>query len=157
MNRKGITLVELVVVLSVMAVLIVSTGFSYRRWAGSYEVERETKELYADLMRARIMAMQEDREHFFTTNQASYTIYADIDEDGNPDPGEELPSFPKKVKYGLISSLATLSLNARGMLSQGTLHFNLTDTGLKPDYDCMTISRTRIRLGKYIGTTCKSD
>jgi Tfp pilus assembly protein PilE len=159
MNRKGITLAELLVALSVGAFLVASASFSYEKWMGNYEVESETKDLYADLMRTRLLAIEKGREHFLKTNGTSYTIYEDRDEDGVPEPGEELPSFPKKVKYLLKSNVASsLSFSTRGMLSvQRTLHFDLTDSGLSPDYDCMKISRTRIILGRYRGTECTID
>ncbi len=159
MNKNGITLVEMVVTMAVIAILIASAGFSYDKWMGNYEVESEATELYADQMRARLMAIQKDRKHFFTTDGTSYTIFEDRDENGSADPGEELPSFPKKVKHTLNSNIASpLTFNTRGMLSvQRTLHFDLTDSGLDPDYDCMKISRTRIILGRYDGSYCRID
>jgi Tfp pilus assembly protein FimT len=156
MSSKGITLVELVVVLSVVVILIASAGFSYEKWMGNYRVEIETKELYADLMRARLMAMQRNRKHFVTTNEYSYTIFEDRNENGSPEPGEELPAYPRKVTHPLDSnSTASLSFNTRGMIAvPRTLHFNLDNTGLAPDYDCLKLSRSRMIMGKYNGAEC---
>ena len=158
MNRKGITLVELVTVLSVVGILTAYAAFSYEHWMSNYDVERAAEELYSDLMHARLMAMQKNREHFLKTNGTSYTIFEDRDEDGTADPGEELPSFPKTVKYTLRSNVASpLHFSRRGLLSQPrTLWFDL-DSGLDPDYDCMRISRTRILLGRYKGSECAID
>jgi hypothetical protein len=158
MDKKGIALVELVTVLSVVVVLTAYAAFSYESWMRNYDVERSAKELYSDLMHARLMAMQKSTEHFLKTDGTSYTIYEDRDEDGTPEPGEELPSFPKKVKCTLRSNVASsLSFSRRGMLSlPRTLWFDL-EPGLDPDYDCMKISRTRIILGRYKGSECRID
>jgi Type II transport protein GspH len=98
----------------------------------NYEVEREANELYADLMRTRLMAIQKSREHFLTTNETSYTIFEDKDEDGSPEPGEELPSFPKQVKYILLNNVSSsLSFSTRGILQKPrTLRFDVADPGL---------------------------
>ncbi len=158
MNSRGITLVELAVVLSVVVILVASAALSYEKWFANYEVECETKELYSDLMRARLLAMQRSREHFFTTDGTSYTIFEDRDDDGTPEAGEELPSFPKRVKHVLNSNVASsLSFSTRGILMlPRTLHFELA-SGEEPDYDCTKISRTRIIMGKYKGTECRID
>jgi Tfp pilus assembly protein FimT len=159
MNRKGITLVELIIVLSIVVTLIASAAFSYEKWMGNYQVESETTELYADLIRARLTAMQKSREHFLTTDEHSYTIFEDRNENGSPEHGEELPSFPKQVKHILKSNVASsLSFNARGILQvPRTLWFDVADSGLTPDYDCIKISKTRIIQGKYRGTECRID
>jgi type II secretory pathway pseudopilin PulG len=159
MGRRGITLVELVIVLSIIVVLIASAVFSYEKWMGNYQVESNTVELYADLMRARLMAMQKSRKHFLTTDEHSYTIFEDRNENGSPEQGEELPSFPKKVRHILRSNVASaLSFNTRGIMQvPRTLRFDMADSGLRPDYDCIKISKTRIVVGRYRGTECEID
>ena len=57
MSERGVTLVELIVVISVIGILAIALGFSYVGWQGAYRVEKTTKELYTDLMDARSRAM----------------------------------------------------------------------------------------------------
>ena len=49
MKNSGVTLVELLVVVSIIGVLIIAMGFSYEGWVGNYRLESMTKELYFDL------------------------------------------------------------------------------------------------------------
>jgi len=49
---NGITLIELIVVISIMGILVFALGFSFQGWMGGYKVESQIKEMYVDLMNA---------------------------------------------------------------------------------------------------------
>jgi len=145
---RGITLVELIVVISIISILLVLSYFSYDGWMARYKVEKATKELYADMMHARMKAMSRGRDHYMVMDQASYTMYEDRNDNGDPDADEVLPAFPKKVEYRLKwnGTGKTLTFNSRGLVtSNRTVWF---ETAADPDYDCMRVSRTRIIMGK---------
>jgi prepilin-type N-terminal cleavage/methylation domain-containing protein len=149
MNKKGITLVELAVALSVVAILVSSLGVSYQDWMINYEIESATKELYSDLMYARLLAMEKGREHILVLDGKSYTIFDDKDGDRIMDPGEELPSFPKTVKYELRwnnQNSKRIYCYDRGTLSEKSVWFKHDE---KPDYDCVAVSFTRVITGKH--------
>ena len=44
-NDSGVTLTELLIVVSIIAILAVALGFSYQGWMGNYKIESETKQL----------------------------------------------------------------------------------------------------------------
>ena len=81
-NRNGVTLIELMIAISIIAILVVALGFEYRNWMGRYKVENQIKQMHTDFMNARIRAMTMNRMHFATETANAYTIY----EDTNPAP-----------------------------------------------------------------------
>lgn len=104
MNNRGVTLVELVVVVSVIAILAIAMGFSYVTWQGAYRAEKAVKDLSTDLMEARDTAMTQGRMCFADFNfpaappgRGTYRIACeddtnadaegDIDENGQIDAG----------------------------------------------------------------------
>ncbi len=171
MKNKGMTLIELLVVITIAGILVVALGFSFQGWQGRYKVESQIKDIYNDLMDARINAMQKNRVHFLSLDSANqYTIYEDTnpapDGDGTLQTGQDvtLPTFPKTIEYdlnwnGAVPSGNLIDFNTRGITEPqatplgGTICI-FTDfdgdgtSDSNPDYDCIVISRTRINMGK---------
>jgi Tfp pilus assembly protein FimT len=177
MSRSGITVIELLFVVSITGILALSVAYSYEGWATNYTVEGSIEELYSDLMNARTRAMTRSRAHFVTLDANGYTIQEDIspwpdgdgdltDEDtvrpaGYPDP---IPLLSKQItsthQFQLISRgklPLVITVNQRGLMSPGTapVSFGIKHTA-SPDYDCIMIRQSRIRLGKQNGATCQN-
>jgi prepilin-type N-terminal cleavage/methylation domain-containing protein len=151
MKNRGVTLIELVIVIAIIGILVIALGFSYQGWMGRYKVERVTKDIYSDLMTARSMAMSRNRSYFvdFPT-PTSYTMFEDSNDDSVFDPADaELPSFPKTVEYDITWAEGAIAFDKRGLIQpEGTIRLvTLND----PDYDCIVISQTRINMGKLDG------
>lgn len=155
MNNKGITLIELIVVVTIVSILVVALGFEFQGWMGRYRVESQTKTIYMDMMNTKARAMQRNRTHcadFPTTTQ--YRIREDTDENNNCAiiAGDTvLPTYPKTVEYAMSEtggSITTLRItfNTRGIIPTGTTLCLSTTTD--PDYDCIVLAETRINIGK---------
>lgn len=164
-NKNGVTLIELIVVISVIGILIIALGFSFQGWMGKYRVESQAKEMYTDLMNARVRAMQMNRAFFadFPTT-TSYRIREDTNEDNLPlvVAGDTiLPTYPKTVEYAVTWAGGTISLDTKGIIQPFLSPLGATlciFTTNDPDYDCIVIAQTRINMGKLtnIGGACNA-
>jgi prepilin-type N-terminal cleavage/methylation domain-containing protein len=174
MTEKGVTLVELLVVVSIIGILAVAFGFSVEGWLGRYNVESATRQLYADMQDARTRALEGDSEYFAvisttpasssTPGSTTYSIIDDTDNDGTPNDAP-IATFPKTVSYAAkaydsshaaVAFPIRLTFSKRGIITPlpaATGEINIVADNLS-DYNCTTIGQTMIGLGKMV---CSSD
>jgi Tfp pilus assembly protein FimT len=167
MRNAGITLVEIMVIVSIISILIIAFGFSFEGWMGNYRIESQIKELYSDLMEARTRAMTRNMVHFTVLNTDSYQIYEDTNNSYGdaPDAGDQaIWTSPKTLEYEYQLKMISagvfplqLTFDTRGLISNATaaISFRIDNT-LSPDFDCLIIDEARIRIGKtnITGTAC---
>jgi len=156
MNNRGITLIELIVVISIIGILAVALGFTFQGWMGGYRIESQTKEMYVDLMNARARAMQRNRSHFVVVTANDYQIFEDTNENGSYNPGVDLAiqgfASAKTLTYTSYWT-GTVTMDTRGLVStNNTIRFNIGSN--TPDYDCIILFPTRINMGQWNGSNC---
>jgi hypothetical protein len=161
MDKKGITMIELVFAVSIIGILVFAGGFTYADWIKKYRIEKVAREFYTDLMRARVMAMEKNLSHFIVLDSNYYTVIEDTDEDGSNSEGDfTLPTFPRALLYTLNwnGSGNMIKCDRRGLMSSlKTVWFSIpeeSETG--SDFDCIIVSRTRLSLGQYSGGGCQA-
>ena len=156
-NEQGITLVELLVVVSIVAILVIALGFEFRGWMGKYKVESQIKEMYVDVMNTRARAMQRNRFHMIVFTANTYTIYEDMNENEAVDVAEKLPAYPKTINnYTMAWTGAgnTITFNTRGLIVPPTRTVRIV-TGADSDYDCIVVLDTKTNMGKWNGAVCQ--
>ncbi len=172
MKNKGFSMVELLFVIMILSALTLITGISGKAWLDRYRVEGQIKEIYTDLMNARVSAMQKNRMYFVKLASTEYTVYEDrdpvdpnnpaLDGDGVLLPGDLLV-LQKKLNpsYSLTipPAAAEIDFDSRGLASaapgpMGTQQTIRVTGSFGAAYDCVTISATRIWMGAYDGSMC---
>ena len=175
MSEQGVSLVELMVTMGIIAILALTAGFMYQGWMGGYKMEKITKELYTDLMNTRGLAVTRSRMYFVTLVDANnYSVTEDTNDSavrGDTVGGISdavLPTYPKRVEYALNWNAAVpvnrvFSIDKRGIMNVvGSDPFPVPDpiislttaADIDPDYNCIVISQTRIKMGKMTGGNC---
>lgn len=167
-NREsGVSLVEIVIVVAILGIMLVALSNAYQVWVERYRVENEVKELYADLMDARARAMQKSRSHFVAfdgagTEYSRYVLYEDTspgpDGNGTLDSTADVKIREIEPRYGFVTVPAgtdELRVNRDGTLDLDGATIRIPPPGAsQADYDCIALSRTRIKMGRYNGADC---
>jgi len=158
-NNRGVTLLELLVVLGILTALLLSLGASFQGWMEKHKVEGEAKTLYADLMNARARAVQRNRVHFVSVASSGYSTFEDTNTvpDGNGvfESALDTRIVNASSAYPIASSLGMpLQFSfSRDGLSSVTCWVRFTSAINQPDYDCIAITPTRINLGVFHAAT----
>jgi prepilin-type N-terminal cleavage/methylation domain-containing protein len=176
MRRKknsGLSLIELMVVIAIIGTLLAIAGISGTEMLNKYRVESQTKQMYIDLMNARVGALSKNRKFFVTPTATQYTIY----EDTNPGPdgdGVLLASDNRVMQVNLNSTYAvtmtpaasvvdTINFDQRGFVSWSlgivsvptvTQQTIRVTNSYGAAYDCIDISLMKIRMGEWNDGSC---
>ena len=162
LDRKGLggfTLMEIVLVMVIVGILSAIAVGNFRGIMEKYRVEGETKQMFIDLMDARGRAMQRNRVFHVQITDNAYKTF----EDTNPAPdgdgvltGSDTQVASVTVKHTMTPTggLSNFRFNRNGIATAtGTVRFT---SSARPDYDCITVKATRIKMGQYNATdnTC---
>lgn len=159
-NSSGITLIELMVVVGIIVILLSLATIAFHNYQVRYNVENEIKMLYSDIMGARIHALNENRPYVVEfTSPTSYVTAIDKDKNGDYNAGDtKVDKYSKdNLKYPLQwrfgGNTDRITLDSRGLVNRnGSVRIDLTNSA---EYDCISISNTRIKMGKWDGTECQ--
>jgi prepilin-type N-terminal cleavage/methylation domain-containing protein len=164
LDRRGFTLLELLVVITVSGVMMGIAGFTVQDFRDRYEMERQVRQMQSDLTSARVEAFQRKKVYFVTVTNNGYQITEDTNESGGtaPDPGDmALWSVPKQFKFQsqwngtvIMKSNGIISTSAHPLLPNTAFAIRFDTDGIKPEYDCISVGPTRIKAGGWNGKKC---
>jgi prepilin-type N-terminal cleavage/methylation domain-containing protein len=175
MKQDGITLIELMVVVAIVSILVIALGFEFTGWMAKYNVESVIKTMHIDITTARQRAMQKNTQYVAEVPSVKgndYRICEDtngVNECKTTSAGISPALSKSGLRYPVSSDLpGALIMNTRGMFmvmngsnvsnidntAPNNIWLTNPDTGgvynaSETDYDCLSISTTRIGVGKY--------
>jgi prepilin-type N-terminal cleavage/methylation domain-containing protein len=159
MNRKGFSLIELVVVIGIISILLALATLNFSQWQRKTNVEKETKELYADLMFIRQQAIVTGmihQFHYVSANSVTFLRYSsENDALGTRIRQRNLPYAISKSSWSDPSG-NDIDFTSRGMMDDVDGKALCISSDADPAYDSIVIQQSRISLGKNTeqGSSC---
>jgi len=155
---KGFTLIEMLVVLSIMAILF-SIGIpAYTKWVTKYKIQNDTKTIFGVLNQARIKAFSEKKICGIRWSGSTFSqieLRCDNNYDGDIDDTNELiQKIDLKTSFKDGSSNKVI-FKKEGFGTSKTICTTMPENNSK--YNCIKISSTRILMGHYNGGDCDGD
>jgi prepilin-type N-terminal cleavage/methylation domain-containing protein len=181
MDERGMTLIELLVTVMVIAILVLVVGFEFNGWQTRYKVEAQIKNLYGDLMEMRMRALQTNTMYYIHLDSSaalekSYSVYRDNgDNDSEIATDTRIIELSKgdleyKMRFNGGYTPMDIEANSRGLINLNRTIWIVDDenkaflidkdggvdgihnTDVDVDYDCVVICKTRINIGKLDST-----
>ncbi len=139
MNNKAFTLIEMLVVLAIAGILTSISVGSFLSWKNKASIENDVKKMSGFIQKLRIKAFAQ--KTFFTCSFATNgkIFYATRSSDSSV--------IRTKLKNGFKFNGNNLVIDSRGTMSGASIKPLDTDTGAA--YDCLAITDTRIKIGKW--------
>ncbi len=145
-KESGITLMELIVVVAIIAIILAISIPYYTKWKKRASVESDTKKIYGILQMYRMKAFSEKNEFYITFDGNRLKIFKK--------PEDKLVyTLELENRFKFVGSKTKLDIDKRGTFYGSSIYaedYDKTDA----QYDCIAIDDIRVRLGKYNGEKC---
>ena len=176
MKRDGFSLIQLLTAVAILGIVAAVGTVNYRGWVSKHDLEGQIRQMQADFMNARMMAMTKKASHFVTVAASQVKIYEDTNNNGTLETGTDTALCLWSRAFGQaadpVCSSAGVSLRTLKypMTWNGTTPLQFNQRGLSNTpcaicvdyvanssvptsaaYDCVVISNTRIAAGKLTG------
>ena len=103
-NEHGLTLIEMVTTMVILAIVIVTAVPNFTVWRNNYQIRTESEHVLMDLLIARSSAIKNNNNVVVTFVEATntYSILNDTNNNGSPNGGETLKTrtLENNVQFG---------------------------------------------------------
>jgi prepilin-type N-terminal cleavage/methylation domain-containing protein len=156
MRNSGFSMIEMLTVIALISVLAALSTLGFNNWTVKQNVERQTKELVADINDLRLRAIHSKKRHVMILLPGSYT-FKKYSSEAEAVPSTVVYSKPLKYNIKLIdgSSVAgkEIMMDERGFTNDWmTLWVDSTNDNAA--FNCAKIAAGRTNIGKKKGSDC---
>ena len=107
-NKRGFTLIELIVVIMLMGIITMIALPGFQSWMAKSRLNGAARQIMSDLMNARMKAASENNRFILTViNNHQYTILDDNNNNGAANTGEIIITKDIKTSYPDVTLSAT--------------------------------------------------
>jgi prepilin-type N-terminal cleavage/methylation domain-containing protein len=156
MKESGFTIVELITVIAIMAILIAISTMDFHKWSVKSNVEKETREMYADFCGLRTRAMYTAKRHRIILYPKGYTFRSyTTSEPLTAGAVVESKGLPYEITMADGSSVSgqPVDFDTRGFTTEwGALRVNAPDSDAA--LNCLIISTGQTKIGKMKNGNC---
>lgn len=157
MNARGFSLVELVVIIAIMTTLMTIATMDFNAWQKKAQIERQTRELFTDLNKARIDSLHSKHRHSIVMQPDSYTfkIYSSNNESrfAGTDIQTRKVSYQITKRTGSTAANDVIEFDIRGFTNDNDT-YRINPIGTAAQVDCIIIATGRTNLGKMENGAC---
>lgn len=146
MTQHGVTLIEMVIVISIIGILTAIGMLSFTDFSRRTNINKQTRIIYTELSKARAHALNEGRSKTVKLRAGSFEVYSSASDDENgAQPQQTIP-----LKHSITCNKGipvAISFDARG-ITNDECSICTADDSSSSGADSVIVSGTRLRLGK---------
>jgi prepilin-type N-terminal cleavage/methylation domain-containing protein len=147
MNRRGFSLIELIVAIGIISILLAVGTISFSHWVRRQSIDRQVKEMYADIMYIRQQAMVTGRSYdavVTTSKNMAFHWYSSEGESRTS--GGTLVMRRGMSNAVIVSSTNPVEFNHRGVTVGDTIMCVFSDAN--PATDALVVTPSKVNSGR---------
>jgi type IV fimbrial biogenesis protein FimT len=162
MRQKGFSLIELVVAIGIISILLTVATLNFNQWTKRQNIEKQVKQMYADMMSMRQQAMVTGMTHdvqFPNTKTIVFRRYSSEQDLADWKSGSGIPVIRSNLPYQVlaknVSDTNPIQFNRRGLMIDPFEKIICVFSDADPSVDSLVITQSRISMGKIINQGSK--
>lgn len=155
---QGFTLTEVLIVVGIVGVLLSIMGMNFRTWNRKVAIERQVREMRADLMHLRINALCTKLPHRAILNPSGYVLKFYNSEDESAAGGTVVKNktlmYPIQDRNGNKYDNYEIAFNSRGITEDFTTITVAGGEAADAGVNCITVHYIRTNIGVLRNGKC---